>query len=302
MCQPCGVCPAWTPDEKHLRETFGNRTNSAQYGLLHGKLTYPPADPGKVLCYTHIAKAGGTEVFSRLALWRYTVPGDGETCYPVFRAGSGGNHPHALMLRHPTHHVVSQWRMCAESEWGRGQTRRSRYASTVDRWRKDVHGAGLLGWLDWFANQPGQTETFGCYSPENMLTRALTCPVASSHRYWGPLNLTDALRNVESVENLGVMELLEPSLCVWYHRTHGVLPPGGECAAVCGGASRSVPRSADDPAVLVRIHQLTALDRVLYAAALKRVLRDINDTERVSGTKLVCNDEVAVMQASLSVL
>ena len=302
MCQPCGACKAWTPDEEHLRETFGNRTNSAQYGLLHGKTTYPQPDPAKVLCYTHIAKAGGTEVFSRLALWRYTVPGDGETCYPVFRAGSEGQ-PHALMLRHPTHHVISQWRMCAESEWGRGQTRRSRHAATVDRWRTDVHGAGLLGWLDWFASKPGQTETFGCYSPENMLTRALTCSVGSSHGYWGPLNVTVALQNVESVEHLGVMELLEPSLCVWHFRTHGVLPAGGECAAACGGASRSAAgsRSADAvPAVLSRIHQLTAHDRVVYAAALTRVLRDIYATESRSGTKLVCDDDVSALQVSLS--
>ena len=245
------------------------------------------------------------------------MPGDGESCYHALRNGRGARHPHAVMLRNPTDHVVSQWLYCSQSAWGRAVVRESPHAAIFQRWAH-LHARGkqveaLQGWLDWFVDQPAQPEHFNCYSPDNMQARALSCTSRrgfGSHGY-SPPNLSVALASVASIENVGVLELHRPSMCLWFYRTHGFLP--STCRASCdrssgraalspGGSSqvsslhgKYASTLQQAPQLMARIHRLTALDQLVYAAAVRRLERELLETERRTGTPLICREQLRLI-------
>jgi hypothetical protein len=251
----------------------------------------------KVLCLTHIAKTGGTAALHQLVAWNYTLPGDGESCFEAVRAGTGARYPHAVMLREPFDHVLSQWLYCSRSRWGKAVVAESLRAQTFQVWRKSPGLAGLQGWLDWFVDQPAQPEHFNCYSPDNMQTRALSCASPrgfGSHGYSAP-NISLALANVASIEHIGVLELYEPSMCVWFFRTHGTLP--SSCRHACDSPPAAVQHRSHlamvegAPHLRQRLQRLTRLDHIVYAAAEMRLLRDIAAVERGAGVILLCHDQ-----------
>ena len=122
-----------------------------------------------LLVFVHIPKAAGTSALSDLRHrgYRTSYFSQAEPCLrDVYCRAKGATH--VTLLRSPRDHILSQYHMCRDSEWGR------------------LHASSALpatfeAWLDHFLapNSTSQLDAFNCYNPWNMQARALTCSVAS---------------------------------------------------------------------------------------------------------------------------
>ena len=208
-----------------------------------------------LLVFVHIPKAAGTSALSDLRHrgYRTSYFSQAEPCLrDVYCRAKGATH--VTLLRSPRDHILSQYHMCRDSEWGR------------------LHASSALpatfeAWLDHFLapNSTSQLDAFNCYNPWNMQARALTCSVASGSEacrnsleqtfvqrceQWGselhrPSRVDSleppvpsALSSLDSMVQLaGVVELYSESWCLLelrmrreLHQRTRKLPPECNCA------------------------------------------------------------------------
>ena len=128
------------------------------------------------LVFLHIPKAAGTSALSDLRDRGYRTSkfSQAEPCLRDVHCPSHGA-IHFTLLRSPRDHILSQYHMCRDSEWGRLHAR--------------ALPATFEAWLDHFlAPNASRLDAFNCYNPWNMQARALTCSVskeAGLGRIWG---------------------------------------------------------------------------------------------------------------------
>ena len=128
------------------------------------------------LVFLHIPKAAGTSALSDLRDRGYQNSkfSQAEPCLRDVHCPSQGA-IHFTLLRSPRDHILSQYHMCRDSEWGRLHAR--------------ALPATFEAWLDHFlAPNASRLDAFNCYNPWNMQARALTCSVskeAGLGRIWG---------------------------------------------------------------------------------------------------------------------
>ena len=128
------------------------------------------------LVFLHIPKAAGTSALSDLRDRGYQTSkfSQAEPCLRDVHCPSQGA-IHFTLLRSPRDHILSQYHMCRDSEWGRLHAR--------------ALPATFEAWLDHFlAPNASRLDAFNCYNPWNMQARALTCSVskeAGLGRIWG---------------------------------------------------------------------------------------------------------------------
>ena len=129
-----------------------------------------------LLVFLHIPKAAGTSALSDLRDRGYRTSNfsQAEPCLRDVHCPSQGA-IHFTLLRSPRDHILSQYHMCRDSEWGRLHAR--------------ALPATFEAWLDHFlAPNASRLDAFNCYNPWNMQARALTCSVskeAGLGRVWG---------------------------------------------------------------------------------------------------------------------
>ena len=227
--------------------------------------------------------------------------------------------PHAFriaLFRTPQAHVISQYTECREATWALATTRsweqcslpsclsndtspptRSRFPRS-GTWQHD-----FANWLDAFARNPLH-HGFGCYSPWNMQSRAMTCcarsPKCANHNSHlvtaePEPEASLAIARMQQLEAVGLTEHFRLSICLIVHRMGKPLP----ASCLCGSNAsvleerKNVRASREDGehgtltlAVEKQIDAFTVVDRQFYAAARSRFVRDVRQMERDLGKPL----------------
>jgi len=199
---------------------------------------HDPKSREEVLRLFHISKTGTTSLFEELKVCLGPNVGviSNEGCWPsVARWASHG--PTTLLLRQPRAHILSLYKHCRYSGWGRWKSKNfPRGAGGAYSKTKDSFTAGFGAWLLHFrelwtdAAQVGRHIArgrwwtgWGCYHPINPQTRALTCTGAAEHyedaqavREWDwreNATLPSAYVALSEASMVGVLELYDEHLC-----------------------------------------------------------------------------------------
>ena len=126
------------------------------------------------------------------------------------------------------------------------------------------------------------------------------CTPASHHRAGGAedawpraAELAAALRALDAIEVVGLVEHYEASLCLFAYFALGALPADCACdaAADVTRARHGVPdyeaeRLPGD--VVARIDAVTAMDRALYDRGQERFFKHVRQVERAAGARVLC--------------
>ena len=108
---------------------------------------------------------------------------------------------------------------------------------------------------------------------------------------------------------VGVSELLSESVCLTVYHTLGKLPPTCSCGVSAGTSENAsslssarvdhgVPRHDKalhqlSERVLRKVDHITKHDHMLYAAAKRRFLKDVEKAEATVGVKILCHNNRA---------
>jgi len=192
-------------------------------------------------------------------------------------------------LRNPTLHVYSQFLECKYDGWGK---------SVVPAGQKWIM-QGVKLWLRHFDG--GRTaDDLRCYHPYNMQTRALSCWSGGCHHHRREPSLSDAMRSLDSLFFVGLVEHYQASICLFFAKTHQgePLPRFCDCRdKTAWGSFRSAheshgvpPHSLSDldEEDLGMISNLTQLDVQLHTAATKRFEREAAEVKRKTGVQILC--------------
>ena len=235
-----------------------------------------------------------------------------ESCFSDLYRGAG-RAMHVTLLRNPRDHVLSQFYECRDSRWFKLVAPAFPRNESFERWvmrfatlgARKTTGCGVHG-------------DYGCYNPINLATRQFTCrrrrgcPPFREGESAHHLSKEDvlgsvgsAITNMELLEVAGLTELFAESWCLIEYRMRGRLSSG--CA--CEDAAEEAPRHAfirHDVAthsvaalssrLLAAIDAITALDQVLYRAAVVRFLRDVRDVESRAGVRILCEARLELLR------
>jgi len=240
-----------------------------------------------------------------------------ERCYAAVPA----SHRVITMMREPRAHVQSQWRHCSHNldRWFSPQGLPTSMTAWLEHWVPMVrHGSR--------GKPRAGMRAFHCYLPANLQTRSLSClsrdpclpyvnpaldsTVLSDANGLFEANLDVALARVangsDGLSFVGVAERYQTSMCTLHALERNELPAYCNCSAPAAWAKfPQAHMTHDGPRGIVMarrmppsereielIDELTALDRVLYAAALARLRRDVALVEARFGTKLWCDESL----------
>jgi len=144
-----------------------------------------------------------------------------------------------------------------------------------------------------------------CYCPVNMQTHRLTCdyPFEFPEEAAGP---ELAIRNMQNVTFVGIVEAYQESICVFYSLVYKTLPGFCDCRNQTAWKTFTGTHSAFHPLNTDRIFMLsnestkaynamdalTREDAKVYRAALTRFRADVRGVEEAFDTKLTCNEAV----------
>ena len=193
-------------------------------------------------------------------------------------------------------------------------------------WELDAHvlDKHLSAWLQHFL-PPRIHHNAPCYTPRNFQTRSLLCDVhnrsmahlgnnhASSSTWIEDHHqqaTADALRAIDALDLVGVLELEREFACVAIWRATRTLP-----AAMCGADACSVKEHGSarrqlgsTPAhsvaslslrTLEMIDEVTALDGIVYTHALNISLRHIRATEVEANQSITCTAHLVALRRQL---
>jgi len=146
-----------------------------------------------------------------------------------------------------------------------------------------------------------------CYTPWNMMSRALTCDALSSHRANSLAEATpdieQARTNLERVNFVGIVELYSESMCLFEYRLMQTLPVDCTCAHTdvlwegsmkathknhheSGGAA--LEHGKESHSTDAMLDKLTRIDVEIYQMGILRFVRDMAELQRRSGQRVVC--------------
>lgn len=161
--------------------------------------------------------------------------------------------------------------------------------------------------------QRNETKAFCCYDPIDMQSYILSCPantmidesfgvhVMKKPRVQVEANVELALRNLEALWFVGVVEAYRESICVFMAKATGVLPQYCNCEDPATWW-HGVPYTSEDhnssahsisdisQETLQTVDSLTVGDRRLYAAGVNRFLEDLRKVERAHDVRILCHE------------
>jgi len=237
-----------------------------------------------------------------------------EWCFPPHQKGDAF---HLMMLRSPRAHVMSQFLECKYDWWGKMVTQDTTFPHTLD------DDLGFAVWLDHFWPPRAynctceniadcdclREDDYNCYNPHNMQSRSLTCSGTGpydSHHVAPDTGIVpsaqEAVANLGKIEWVGILELYEESLCLFFYKVEGRLRDHCACQQHNpeyhhmnhGVPPHDVERQAR--AVLDLVDRITAVDQVVYRAAAHRVVNELRVLEKKAGVQIICPERMEVLQ------
>ena len=242
---------------------------------------------------------------------------DNEICYYEQFNKSNVN---VMLFRNPRDHVHSQFLEIKYDLWGKDQTK----LSSFPRQTSDENGLDV--WLDYFNMTTWgklYVGDFHGYNPINMQTRYLTCREKAHHIVFNfstadttslqMPTIDEAKSNLKSIDFVGVTEFYRPFICVFVFKIFGVLPRKCDCNNLTGNdtlkthfAVHGVPRhnwQTLQSSTILKIDEITRLDRMIYREAIKKFLKDLRSVEKVTNVTIVCPSMIeTAVNSSLSYL
>ncbi|CAK0870162.1 unnamed protein product [Prorocentrum cordatum] len=277
------------------------------------------ADPGPFLFYLKTPKTGG-ESFSK-DIWLKAVHPLGkelvrpEGCYSWHRNFSNCTPGSVVTLaRNPREHVMSQYWHCKSSKMAQKPhlkdiiSRLPSFEEWVGNWTliraNCSHYGDFAPGNHGFAHVShfGTNTPYKCYNPINMQSHRFTC--RKSFEFPDRVNLSLALHNMWAAWFVGVLELYQESVCLFLARILNFttpLPAGcnasdeaawhkftGKLSHDTHGVNHSHRTIHEEPEDFLRaVDSLVAEDLVLYSAAKRRLLAELDEVERVRGVKIL---------------
>jgi hypothetical protein len=258
----------------------------------------------------HIPKTAGTSFRTDFA--EELGGGHAEEC--LFR----NYHPNCtIMFFHsPRDHVLSQFVHCIENPLYRQGVVPLPNELTADLM------TGFPLWLHHFMGPEGKSACpqeggaeaedlytcrtrvdFKCYNPNNMQGRHLVCTRSD---LWGSHYIGDegptpdatlAEEHLRMVEHVGITELYGASVCLMMTKWSGTISEGCGCGPgrtqwqhiTRGNTPHEIESYSDD--ILQKVDALTQVDRIIYEAALARLVDEIREVEEEHNEKLLCDDD-----------
>ena len=239
--------------------------------------------------------------------------------------------------RSPREHVISQYSECRfDKEWQAYRERKHQPMTVPGINGSDGGAFSEEYFAEWLRHTAAGLDSYECYHPHNMQSRylaALSCARQSAGNS-GAHTLADeadrepeaaaALAALARLEFVGVADLYDESWCALQHALHGELPADCTCekiglpkAAAKAARSRGAARlwhegevhdahgipphpsgSELSPAIATLVDDATKVDRLVFANATARLLGELCDLQRASGTQLLCPGRMAKLRNS----
>lgn len=230
-----------------------------------------------------------------------------EICY---NEGYNDKNFNVMLFRNPRDHVYSQY---LEVKYDPGFGVHKTKGTMFPRDYTDEVGFDL--WLNYFELSAWgklYVGDFNTYNPINMQTRYLVCTEEAHHWYIdmgedsvesNMPSLKEALRNLETIDLVGVTEFYPTFMCIFVYRTLNFLPPQCDCSYVAETNStiqthtilHGVPRHSwlllPTP-IINKVDKLTELDKQVYEEALKAFVGHVEKVEKEVSKTILCRESV----------
>ena len=263
--------------------------------------------------HLHTPKVAGCSVVQDLSdmVGRENIFSD-EVCFSYsFR---GTYNYTVAMVREPRDHVYSMYQFChmAVDPGYRVMTGRRhglegqenyKLPGSFEEWIEEWYLRPRFGNYDIY-----EDEEF-CYCPYNLQSSHFVCKSESSAKYChASADVHQAVANLESASMVGIEEAYHESICLFHARLLGSLP--SHCACESEAWQRYVEteirhRHGDEAygsvllssaETLRKVDEMTRDDRALYAAAVRRFLRDLEGLEQSQGVRVLCEAQRQALQ------
>jgi hypothetical protein len=221
----------------------------------------------------------------------FTRSGSGEVCIMRFLKMSSGAFT-LVLLREPRAITLSEYNMCAKSPWAAKQRR---------LYNLTYFPPDFESWVDHFASPAWEPHDHGndfrCYSPQNLQTRQLASScLRKPHRFvvghnWPVTQeaLVSAAENLAQFDFVGVTEWMPLSMCLLRHKLGADMPDWcfDDAAPVSlRHARHNVPLPPDNSTIpektWLKVDEMTAFDRRLYALAVAALLHEFREFQSTS--------------------
>lgn len=160
-------------------------------------------------------------------------------------------------------------------------------------------------WYD--KRKQGKRVAFCCFNPIDLQSYRLSCPADTSsassfqRREFAEVDKDLVLKNLRSIDFVGLVELYQESLCLLQVHALGKLPEYCNCQNAQAWnkfvqvrpESHGVERhslSDYSAETLQKVDELTAIDSLLYAEAVSLFKRNVEKVETTFGVKILCRD------------
>ncbi|CAK0828138.1 unnamed protein product [Prorocentrum cordatum] len=228
--------------------------------------------------FLHIPKTGGHS-FDTDGREIFRSMNQGETCFSEVASETL-----VTFFRDPQLHVVSQYWHCVGAGFsvpGLGKW--------ANEWAKFMKSEPLHNMTD---KHRKEQMRYPCFNPINKQTQKMTC--VQQDRYPDVIDVDLAIRNMNSVHFVGLLELYRKSLCVFHAKTSGKMPSSCDCRRRdeagfwhhnFGFNHHRLPKNES---ILKDLDALTQADRALYDAASARFMQDLREVEMRHGVEILC--------------
>jgi hypothetical protein len=236
------------------------------------------------------------------------------------------------MIRNPRAHILSQYLECKYDDWGKWVTNGTLFPRNVG------DEAGFNEWLENFLMKSHSYKRdpvdrsyndFKCYNPWNMQSRYLTRGRPSfmngqpkyafnrhlpGHHAYSDEDCvpasSQAIRSLESLTWIGVVELFHESLCLLEFQFKGKTPEACTCSSSQQGEVEShethhvpvhdVKNLTED--TVKKVDRLSSIDSIVYSNALALVLNRIRTLESAHSCQIICPDRLKGLRTELKYL
>ena len=330
--EPGGTSLLQAPPKKNANAAWAGGDDSTRLQPLNRDVN---------IFFVHVAKCAGGSVIRNIGGIVHESPGTGtfatsETCMPFIertknRGEEANEWQFVTFLRSPRAHAVSQFffqrhhgNFCHLNEMESGRMKEMCCGNFP---ANEGDEAALSLWLQFYSSDKWAPEPAprghynvstpfkpldvgnylgSCYTPWNMMSRALTCSTYLSHRAssWAEAtpDIETVRANLERFAFVGIVELYAESICMFQYRLTQTLPRDCTCEHPevlyegpwrtnaqfrheSGGASLELNLPSASAAMIDR---LTEVDVQLYRAAVVQFARDMVDMEARSGKRVIC--------------
>ena len=287
----------------------------------------------KPVRFIHVPKTGGDTFRFTAANMGVPVFGQ-ERCYVYMHEEGAVN---AVLFRDPRAHVMSQFAHCFQNPYAIealrpawGFPRGGSEGTVWQRWHR-----GFDTWLEHFSSwRKGVNGAFNCFNPINMQSRYLTCGKrvrqdrevdTGAERMGTPEkpgkafyfqsahfigvedmpepDLTQLKSRLDSMEMVGVTELMKESLCLLQYKSRGAVSRACECGTKVDLPWQNEGHGVTHPGLetlkietMNHLYNITRVDRLLYRMAAQRFQVDVKAAEKKMGKKFMCGDSAALLQ------